>query len=173
MEGIVMKRLLLMIVLGTSLSVAAQDKELKFASVPLGKKSVGKHFDRAKLAAVVPEINLEGKYILVDVFFQACGPCLKSIPYLNKLADTTVYPQLRVISVDPFPEDSASMEKFISDFKIQYTVVAGTPAVDIWSLVGNNGFPFAFLIDPFGKIIAIESGFSKDGFEELQEKLKS
>lgn len=167
-----MKATLLAIVFFSALTASAQNSKPEFASAPLGYKSIGKQFDRSVIAAALPDINLEGKYILVDVFFQACGPCRKSIPYLNDMADSTKYPQLQVVSIDPFREDSASMDKFISHFKIQYPVIKGQQAYNIGMLIKNSGYPFAFLIDPSGKIVAIEHGFSKDGFRNFQRKLK-
>src|SRR5687767_5220107 len=120
--------------------VSAQKKNAAIAEAPLSKKSVGKQISREKFTEGLT-VNTTGKYILVDMFFQACGPCRKSIPDLNALADTVKYPKLLVVAVDPFREDSATMDKFIEQFKIQYPVVTGNQAIELWKLVGNRGYP--------------------------------
>jgi thiol-disulfide isomerase/thioredoxin len=167
-----MKTFLLLILGVISISVSAQNGNPEFASAPLNKKSIGKRFDRSVIEAALPHHNLQGKYILLDVFFQACGPCRASIPYLNELADTTKFPQLQVVSIDPFFKDTATMDEFIRHFKIKYPVLKGQEAYDIGSRIKNRGYPFAFLIDPTGKIIAMEFGFSPEGFEAFERKLK-
>jgi thiol-disulfide isomerase/thioredoxin len=167
-----MKTVLLAFIILSSVAVSAQDPGDEFAPVPLTYKSIGKNFDRNAIYKALPGKDLEGKYVLIDMFFQACGPCRASIPYLNDFSDTAKYPRLQVVSVDPFVDDSASMGKFVQQFKIKYPIVTGKAGLEFWANIGNNGYPFLFLVDPSGKILAIESGFSKEGFRNIQRKVK-
>lgn len=93
--------------------------------------------------------SFKGKYVLIDFWFTACGPCVKNFPQLRKLKQ--LHPdKLEIISLTPHdtPEKVASFLKKHADYNwlfsaidinddtIQYFNVLAFPT---YILVGQDG----------------------------------
>jgi len=120
----------------------------------------------AQIGKIAPEIKglnvwdglplsltaLRGKYVFLDFWFTACGPCIMEFPYIRKVYDTFSSDQLIIIGV---VEDdyNRKIKQFMTDKQVFWPTI-----VKNYSSTNAKGYnipswPTSFLIDPDGKII--------------------
>ena len=109
--------------------------------------------------------NLEGKYILIDIWATWCGPCRKVIPELNewqeKFAD-------KLIIIGISNETKEKVEPYAKE-NIKYANGSDTPA-RVKNALRVTGIPHVILINPEG--VVIWEGFPKlPGYELTTEVL--
>lgn len=95
---------------------------------------------------------LRGKYVFLDFWFTACGPCIQEFPYIRKVYDTFSSDQLVIIGV---VEDdyNRKIKQFMTEKQVFWPTI-----VKNYSTTNANGYnipswPTSFLIGPDGKII--------------------
>jgi thiol-disulfide isomerase/thioredoxin len=110
--------------------------------------------------------SFRGKYVWIDFWASWCGPCKEAFPHMREIytkykdknfeilgisTDSKIEPWLKILTQinNPWPQVWDS-KNIMSEFAV-------------------TAFPTSFLIDPAGKIILKEVGFSQNG--ELQKKL--
>jgi peroxiredoxin len=112
--------------------------------------------------------DFKGKYVLIDFWSSYCGPCRGESPYLVEANSKYKSKGLNIIGVSK-DKDKAAWLKAIADDKLDWT--------QLCDLTGNNpvakkygvtGIPINFLIDPTGKIIAVDLRGAQLG-EKLEE----
>jgi thiol-disulfide isomerase/thioredoxin len=120
------------------------------------------------------KMDIEHKYILLDFFTQSCLPCITSFPRLKELQKFSLLKQnLIVLGLDPNPEDSATMLKFINRYRLEHGIITGSAAIKLNNQLNPvNIFPFYILIDLSGKIIAVEEGYNDDFFKRIEVLIK-
>lgn len=120
----------------------------------------------AQVGKLAPEINginvwdgsllslnaLRGKYVFLDFWFTACGPCIQEFPYIRKVFDTFSSDQLIIFGV---VEDdyNKKIKQFMTEKQVFWPTI-----VKSYSTTNAKGYnilswPTSFLIGPDGKII--------------------
>lgn len=150
-------------------------RDEKLSKPLISKQNIGQKFPRFKVkdrdGKLFSDSILKGKFFLIDFFYESCLPCLQSIPFLNELADTTKYPNLQILAVDPILGDTVNIERFIFKNKIKYPVIDGFEAQKLWGLVRNSSYPTSLLINDKGIIVLVEDEFNKKFFRSVRKKL--
>ncbi len=107
--------------------------------------------------------ELRGKYVVLDFFIVYCGPCIESVPKLNKWQKE--YPSVAFVSIN-MGDTRELVKNFIQRNKLQLPTVLATRKLS--DAYGVAGFPRLFLLDPEGKVVSNGS----EGSESLEKLLR-
>lgn len=131
------------------------------------KSFIGQQAPALEVEAWIQEpVDMEGKYVLVDIWATWCGPCRKVIPELNEW-QKEFNDKLVIIGISN--ESREKVEPFAKE-NIQYANGYDTQA-RVKNALKVTGIPHVILIDPNG--IVIWEGFPKlPGYELTTEVLK-
>lgn len=116
--------------------------------------------------------EFKGKYILLDFWSRGCGPCLQSIPELERIS--TVYAdRLAVISISSDPEEvwkAFLKEKGLKGHQWNELRNDGGGLASAYNV---RGIPHYVLIDPDGKVADMWTGYGEGSLErKMKESLK-
>lgn len=88
-----------------------------------------------------------GSVVLLNFWATWCAPCRSEIPVLVSLSDKYKAAGLKVVGVSVDSENVALINKFIEDFKIDYSIVLAIPGS---ILSQQKAIPMSLLIDEKG-----------------------
>jgi thiol-disulfide isomerase/thioredoxin len=101
-----------------------------------------------------------GKPVLIDFWATWCGPCVESIPVLEKIYRQASGMGLVMLSVDEGDQPKIAADYF-ADHREHWPNFHSTEAIR--NAFPHRGIPFLVLLDASGKIV-----FAKSGFEEAE-----
>ena len=104
--------------------------------------------------------DFKGRVVLLDFWATWCGPCLMSLPGIQRLAERFDAQPVTILGIagdQPGSEDRVN--KFIEDRKLTYTHVNDFEG-DISEMYRVTGIPHVVLIDKQGKVAAIHNGYT-------------
>ncbi|MGV8946729.1 MAG: TlpA family protein disulfide reductase [Lutibacter sp.] len=113
----------------------------------------------------VPLSNFKGKYTYIDLWATWCGPCIKEIPFLQKIEKKYHDKNIQFVSVSfDKAEDHDKWVNFVKEKKLtSYQLIAGEETHDILSKTYNiKMIPRFIFLDPEGKIIDATAPFPSD-----------
>ena len=102
--------------------------------------------------------ELKGKPVLLDFWATWCGPCIRSMPTLEKIHADYRDQGLVVLGID-VGEKRETVEKFLQTKPIPYPVIMGDEA-GIPAAYGITVYPTFVMIGPDGKVAATQFGLS-------------
>ena len=102
--------------------------------------------------------ELKGKPVLLDFWATRCGPCIRSMPTLEKIHADYRDQGLVVLGID-VGEKRETVEKFLQTKPIPYPVIMGDEA-GIPAAYGITVYPTFVMIGPDGKVAATQFGLS-------------
>ncbi len=100
--------------------------------------------------------------IILDYWFIACYPCIKSIPFLNKLHSTFSKDEVMVLGVNVIDEKEEEIKKFIEYNKVKYPIFISRE-----NPYNVSAFPTIVVLNREREIIYTSSGYNKQKEEEL------
>ena len=103
--------------------------------------------------------GLKGKAVLLDFWATWCGPCIRSMPTVEKLHEEYRAQGLVVLAVD-VGETRETVEKFLKTRNLPYPVIMGDEA-GIPAAYGISAFPTFVMIGTDGKVAAHQIGFNE------------
>jgi thiol-disulfide isomerase/thioredoxin len=114
--------------------------------------------------------KLRGQVVYVDFWASWCGPCKRSFPWMNELAQRYGDKGFTIVAVnvDKKREDA---ERFLAQVPAQFTVVydaaGATPAA-----YAAKAMPSSYLIDRSGKVVMIEQGFRDEQKAAVETRIR-
>ncbi|MFC1855266.1 TlpA disulfide reductase family protein [Thermodesulfobacteriota bacterium] len=123
---------------------------------------------------VVDTSNCEGKVIVLNFWSIRCGPCIKEMPYLERLYDEFKERGLEIISINT---DQASLKKvsaFIEEkpFSLSYNIVTD-PDLILTTVFTKWFVPVTIIIDSKGVMRYNNTGFTKRDYEKYRKIIKN
>jgi thiol-disulfide isomerase/thioredoxin len=103
--------------------------------------------------------SLRGRYVLLDFWAVACGPCRDSMPALEAIHRDYRDQGLVILGID-VGEERPTVEIFLNKTPASYPIVLDTSS-DVAKLFHVLVVPTFMLIDPDGKIVDGQVGFLK------------
>lgn len=101
--------------------------------------------------------NYRGKVVVVDFWASWCGPCRKSMPFLDQLRRKHQNRGFEVLAINLDAHVDEAL-RFLRYFPVSYPVLRDTGALP--ELYGVQGMPTSFYIDRRGIVRFIHIGFS-------------
>ena len=112
----------------------------------------------------VPASTFQGRLVLVERWATWCGPCVASIPHLNRLTDEFGQKGLTIVGITAEPPEK--VKAFLQQKGVKYMV--GSGGADGYV---TRGIPHAWLVSPKGTIVW--EGYPTDlRVELIQEHLR-
>lgn len=117
------------------------------------------------------------KIVVLDMWATWCGPCMRGLPHLSKIAEKTLDQDVVVIALNSY-DDEKPFVNFASgkgkDFK--FTFARDPAGRDNASAIARKhyrvtGIPATYIIDKTGKIAGVVSGYS-EGDTKVEQYLK-
>ena len=112
--------------------------------------------------------GLKGKAVLLDFWATWCGPCIRSMPTVEKLHEEYRAQGLVVLAVD-VGETRETVEKFLKTRNLPYPVIMGDEA-GIPAAYGISAFPTFVMIGTDGKVAAHQIGFNEPALTSIISK---
>lgn len=115
-----------------------------------------------------------GNVVLLNFWATWCAPCREEVPYLASLAKKYQSKNLKIVGVNVDSEDLNLVNKFIKDFKMDYTVLLTVPG----SLLSRQkAVPMTLLIDRESRLVkkyvgAVEESLFEKDIEDLLNKVE-
>lgn len=135
-------------------------------------KNIGKQIKSFELPVLNKEdtvdiSKLKGNVILLEFWFKGCGPCLASIPNLNKIEAEHKGKKFKLYGIETKEKNSSDeLISYIKKQKIQYENLSnGKKFSEAYNIVKAPTF---FLIDKNGTIVSIKTGYSEQNMKELE-----
>ncbi|MFP6806588.1 MAG: TlpA disulfide reductase family protein [Pseudomonadales bacterium] len=94
--------------------------------------------------------DLKGKWLILNYWATWCGPCIKEIPELNKLAEEHA-DTLQVFGVNFDQPDGEQIQEQVARMKIEFPVYLIDPAAAL-GITRPEVLPTTFVFDPQGKL---------------------
>ena len=114
--------------------------------------------------------SLRGKPVVLNFWASWCGPCKRSFPWMNELAQRYGASGLTVVAVN-VDKKRADADRFLEATPAQFTVVydaAGTtPAA--WAV---KGMPSSYLVDRSGRVVMVEQGFRDEQKAGVENRIR-
>ncbi len=108
--------------------------------------------------------TVKGKLILLDFWIKNCGPCMESFPVLKQLQAKYGSDRFQLISINAY-DKKQEIDFFYKREKPNYKMLYNGSAFA--KSLGIYAYPTVILMDSFGKVIYLDSGFDHEKIEAL------
>jgi uncharacterized protein (TIGR03435 family) len=129
---------------------------LSFAQLKTGAPAPSLHISRLLQAPSDAHVNwpsLRGKTVILEFWATWCGPCVASIPHLNKLMASLDPQKFVLISVDD--EEAAVVEAFLKKKTMAGWVGLDDPDGSTFKGYGVSSRPATIIVDKYGMIAGV------------------
>lgn len=114
----------------------------------------------------------KSKVLLVQCTGIGCGPCMASIPFLNRLKQEYKVEDLDVVAIETWNRKAHSLQNYANKHHIGYTFLVGNDAV-VEAYKTGRAAPFFFVLDEQRVVKKVIQGYSPDDVEkEIEDAVK-
>ena len=95
------------------------------------------------------------KAVVLNFWFEGCGPCRAEFPYLQTAYETYA-DDVEVLAINPYDGTAASVQTYAANLGLTFPVMKGDEA---WmSALNVTAFPTTVVIDRYGMIAMVHTG---------------
>ena len=122
----------------------------------------------------VSTTNTEGKVVLLNFWSIMCGPCIKEMPYLERLYEEFKGSGLELFSINTDQASLSKVSEFIDNrpFELSYHVLSD-PDLVLTTVFTKWFVPVTILIDSKGIMRYNNTGFTKRDYEKYRKIIKN
>ena len=113
----------------------------------------------------------KGKVVLIDFWATWCGPCQKSMPFLNGLRNERVQEGFEIVAIN-VDENTEEAREFLKAHPVDYPV-AFDPKGECPGIFNVEAMPSSFFIDKTGKVRKIHLGYRDGDQTEIREQIST
>lgn len=114
--------------------------------------------------------DYQGQWVVVNFWAEWCPPCLKEIPELNALDQSSKDIQVLGVSFDKLSNDE--LKELMTILDIQYPVLATEP-IPFLPMAKPQSLPATYIVTPTGEVLGPLMGeVSKQKLLDIIEKIK-
>lgn len=111
--------------------------------------------------------SLQGRIVVLNMWFIGCGPCRKEIPRLNEVVRE--FRNRDVVFLAPTPDKEEELKSFLKSTPFEYNIVPN--ADNLLDLFNIAIFPTHIVIDRDGQVVAMMTGAAERRPEEVRRVL--
>ncbi|WP_221793690.1 TlpA family protein disulfide reductase [Oceanobacter mangrovi] len=115
--------------------------------------------------------DLHGQLVLLDFWASWCGPCRKSLPFLDELQSRYSARGFQVLAVS-LDDSAAAGLGFLQQYPVGYTNLLDVDS-DVADLYQVRGMPTSVLIDRDGKVAWVHPGFKEQDKDQIEQQIQS
>ncbi|HMK02653.1 MAG TPA: TlpA disulfide reductase family protein [Ferruginibacter sp.] len=134
--------------------------------LPVGFEAPGFELPLFATGKMINAKEYKNKVVLVEFWIRNCGPCIESVPQLNKLSAKYRQKDVEVLAINPHDE-RPTVAYFINKYKPTYPIAYN--GENISRTFGVSAFPTVFILNKKGNII-YSGGFDHDAIVRTIEK---
>ena len=150
---------IILIILATSIPSFALEKGVKIPSFAV-KDQNGHVYDLS---------GFEGNIVYIDFWASWCGPCKKSLPWLNGISRKYKDKGLKILAIN-LDTNKQDADKMIASIKPEFEIAFDPDGASPEEFEVDT-MPSAFLIDRKGKIVEIYKGFNETDEEAIEKNI--
>jgi len=115
--------------------------------------------------------DYRGKVVYLDFWASWCGPCRKSMPFMEILHQELQPQGLEIVAVNLDDEQAPALD-FIKRYGVTYTNLfdGSSSSMDTFGVIG---MPTALLIDRDGVVNWVHVGFSSEDEAEIRQRIEA
>ena len=136
------------------------------AAVEVGESAPNCHLSLLSNAKPVQLAN-PGKVTFIDFWASWCGPCEKSMPFLETINKELKGKDFKLIAVN-LDEAKKDADHFLQKHKVNLTIAAD-PDNECANTYGVSVMPSSYLIDKKGTVRHVLMGFNEQDKKEVRE----
>lgn len=111
--------------------------------------------------------NIRGKVTLINFWQVNCGPCIREMPWLNKLMEK--YPEANFLGCTY--NTPAQIKRLVAETPFLYPQLTDE-AIALWQAFGVEASPTTIILDKEGKVFAVITGVNDALKRAIESKLK-
>lgn len=115
--------------------------------------------------------GLQRGHLLLAFFKISCPTCQFTFPFIQRLYEKLSGTKLTIWGISQ--NDREDTKEFCKEFEIGFPVLIDDPEYVASNAYGLSNVPSLFLIDPNGRIVSAEKGFSKKQLESFDAQFKA
>lgn len=110
--------------------------------------------------------TIRGKVTLINFWHSGSGPCIREMPWLNKLMEK--YPRANFLACTY--NAPTQIKKIVTETPFLYSQLAN--AIAVWHAFGVELAPTTVIIDQEGKVLAVITGIGDGMKRKIEAKLR-
>ncbi len=116
--------------------------------------------------------HMRDTVILLDFWYQGCGPCVKALPSMQQLQDHFADQPFLVVGINTYDQNQDFMRDFLKARGVTYPIALARGRADLIKAYGVNAYPTLVILDRTHRVAYTQSGFGPGKEQALQKVIE-